>query len=97
MQSNVIALPSSNQDVSVLTVHPVNRPDLKTVAFVDIQDGCYRIRGLSVVRHEKGAFVSFPKRKNGQKWFEIIEAEEPRRSQIFRTVLADPRVRELLS
>ena len=96
MQSNVIALPSSNQEISVLSVHPVNRPDLKTIAFVDIQDVWYRIRGLSVVRHEKGAFVSFPKRKSSQKWFEISEADEPRRTQVFKTVLADPRVRELL-
>jgi len=96
MTTNVIALPNANQEIFVLAVHPLNRPDLKTIAFVDVQDGAYRIRGLAVVRHEKGAFVSFPKRKSGEKWFDIIEVDEPRRSQIIATVLGDPRVRELL-
>ena len=96
MTTNVIALPNANQEISVLSVHPLNRSDLKTIAFIDVQDRFYRIRGIAVVRLEKGAFVSFPKRKSGGKWFDIVEVDEPRRTQIIAGILAASRVRELL-
>ena len=92
--------PFSNHEepnfIEIVTVHPCARTDLKTVAFVDIRDGHFRIKGLCVVLGINGPFATLPKRKSGAKWYEIVEVDEPRCSQIFKAVLADQRVRELI-
>ena len=94
--TNIVALHSSNQFVSVLHVRPSPKPGA-VKAYADIQYHGATIKGLSVVQYKDTHFVGFPSEvsKSGKR-FPKVEFSEPDRSLIERLVLDAAREAKLI-
>lgn len=78
-------------EVKVNRIHRIEDEEGSLKAFADIEiNGSLLVKGLHVVRGEKGLFVSMPREKGkDDKWYETVRALTPEvRKQIASVVLS---------